>query len=52
MKADLLKQRVEAKLSKYNKPEVVEDMMIKHYDQASRLYSTVKSIFEFIVTVY
>lgn len=52
MKAQTLKSKVEAKLSKYNKPEVVQEMMSKHYEQASRLYSNTKSIFEFIVTVY
>lgn len=52
MKPETLRARVEAKLSKYNTPERVKEMMSKHYDTASRLYCTPKSIFEFIVTVY
>lgn len=52
MKTQVLKNKVEAKLAKYNKPEVVADMMAKHFETASRLYSNTKSIFEFIVTVY
>lgn len=52
MNAQIQKNRVEAKLAKYNKPGVVADMMAKHYETASRLYSSVKTIFEFIVTVY
>lgn len=52
MKTATLRAKVVAKLSKYNHDQIVEDMMNKHFEQASRLYSTPKSIFEFIVTVY
>lgn len=48
-----IRNKVESKLVKYNKPEEVADMMSKHYETASRLYpGSVKHIFEFIVTVY
>lgn len=46
-----LKNKVEARLLKYNSEKEVAKMMAKHFEYASRKYTTLKTICECIVTL-
>ena len=53
MKNETLKNKVEAKLVKLgNNTNDVKEMINLHFEQASKNYSTVNTISEYIRTVY
>lgn len=53
MKNETLKNKVEAKLVKWgNNANDVKEMIALHFEQASKNYSTVNAIAEYIRTVY
>ena len=46
-----LRNKVEARLLKYNSEKEVAKMMAKHFEYAQRKYTTLKTICECIVTL-
>jgi hypothetical protein len=51
MNTQTLRNKVEAKLLKNNNADSVAQMMAKHFEYASRKYTTLKTICECIITL-